>query len=457
MLYEILSLYPAYQASDEAALLNRLRQGKHANFAQSLRPKIHPALKAIMRKATALKPQDRYADTGALAEDLHRYLRGEALEAYQENIFERMQRWMKHNQQATLVIFVSLLLLSSAFIGGSLYQRQHAIKAAQVHEAQLYTFMNKVLKKGQALDHHLLKLEGLLSSLGTNAVDLLHYGSPHPEPALLNRTVGQNPPADFAPTPAYQSPVSFKTPVYKVVPQSISTELAQDLQKLRHLADQMRRTLVYSAVKREPALSFAAEKELIAEGKTPLVWTSIGLESGLMFTYPGTEYSADYDPRVRPWYTVAKGKYGTVWSDPYADSQGQGLLLSCSMPLYAHQDTQFLGVASVDLLLNNVAKQWLPLSVPGVQAVYLLNAEGKIVSEVQGKTPVKHKAVKRGETVDLRAFDNTELIAALKHDRGFIETPEALYIHTHIPTLDWHYVVVADPSQIFVDANVSAS
>jgi serine/threonine-protein kinase len=61
---------------------------------RALEPAINPALEAVVLKAMALKPADRYATPRALAEDVERWLADEPVSAWREPLVVRARRWL---------------------------------------------------------------------------------------------------------------------------------------------------------------------------------------------------------------------------------------------------------------------------------------------------------------------------------------------------------------------------
>jgi len=68
------------------------------------------ALRAIGEKAAASNTEERYQKVSELAEDLSRFLNGQPVSAYRENLLERGQRFYKRYQAAILLILIYLLM-----------------------------------------------------------------------------------------------------------------------------------------------------------------------------------------------------------------------------------------------------------------------------------------------------------------------------------------------------------
>lgn len=67
-------------------------------------------LEAIVAKACAEQREERYADAGALADDVIRYLDGAPLAAHRETAVERAVRWLARNRALVAVIVAYLVM-----------------------------------------------------------------------------------------------------------------------------------------------------------------------------------------------------------------------------------------------------------------------------------------------------------------------------------------------------------
>jgi hypothetical protein len=151
---------------------------------------------------------------------------------------------------------------------------------------------------------------------------------------------------------------------------------------------------------------FDAEKlkEEAFETGLPVTWIYLGLENGLFVNYPATgSLEADYDHRTRPWYKEAMLYDGAVWSSPYIDAFGFGVVISAAKRLYA-EDGSTLGVAGLDITFANTLKLMGQGSDKShaVLRRYLLDQDGDIILS----TNLREEQIKKAEgNADIVKFD----------------------------------------------------
>jgi len=76
-------------------------------------PKLSRAIEAICLKSMSTNPNDRYDNANLLGEDIVRFLDGQPVSAYPENVFEKANRWVGNNR---FVLYLILTYLVMRFI-----------------------------------------------------------------------------------------------------------------------------------------------------------------------------------------------------------------------------------------------------------------------------------------------------------------------------------------------------
>ena len=109
------------------------------NLHRTLKPWVPPSLRAICRKAMAVKPGDRYATAAALADDIDRYLADEPVAAWPDPWRVRLWRFAKRHRTAVAAAGVLLATTTVALAIGNVLvsqQRDRAVAAEREAVAQ---------------------------------------------------------------------------------------------------------------------------------------------------------------------------------------------------------------------------------------------------------------------------------------------------------------------------------
>jgi serine/threonine protein kinase/Tfp pilus assembly protein PilF len=101
---------------------------------------VHKALNAICLKALSHQKMDRYASAMDLANDVQRYLAGEPVSAWHENILIRTWRWAKRHQLAIKRMATAAMILAAAVITMSTIRRASELAAREQARAQVQSF-----------------------------------------------------------------------------------------------------------------------------------------------------------------------------------------------------------------------------------------------------------------------------------------------------------------------------
>ena len=133
-LYEMLTLRPAFDETDQAKLIRQVMNEEPAPL-RGLQPAVPRDLETIVLKAIARQPADRYQTAAELAEDLERFLEERPVRARRVSAVERLWRWCRRNKLvAALSASVLGLLVAVAVVASIGYVRTSAALRRESHQ-----------------------------------------------------------------------------------------------------------------------------------------------------------------------------------------------------------------------------------------------------------------------------------------------------------------------------------
>ncbi|MBM6549531.1 methyl-accepting chemotaxis protein [Marinomonas ostreistagni] len=106
--------------------------------------------------------------------------------------------------------------------------------------------------------------------------------------------------------------------------------------------------------------------------------TFLGLENGHMYRHDPSLNSADYDPRVRSWYTNVKASQQEYVTNPYISASTQKLSMTFVEPIYVQGE--FVGAIGGLVFLDDLLNRILELDVLGNGEIILLDQEGLLLA-----------------------------------------------------------------------------
>ncbi|MBT9547261.1 MAG: protein kinase [Candidatus Sericytochromatia bacterium] len=444
ILFELITLRPAFRAGNQIELLKKVLKVDIEPF-QHYFPKqrIPIELQSIVKKATALKTAGRYASVADLADDLRRYLHGEAVLARPDSSLEKLVRWIGKHGQTTLGIVMGVLILASFTVTWSLYRHEQAILKAQAHGKKMTAFFMQVAHRAQLIETQLTEFELLLTYLSSAAQQLYEFGNTRSEPfyTYADFLSPRTSPPDLSYANSYKAKISLDWPIVKLAPGVSQAEVLPILQKLSPLRQTFRTLALQSHSQAAATLAPAAAHSLVMQKGVPLIWAYVGLEQGISINYPGNaDFSPDYDARKRPWYTRSLQQKGAHWQTPYLDAGGTGWVLPCTQPIHDSKG-HLIGVAGVEMTLEYIKQHLLEIAaLPGHLNSYLINEKGQIVSSSR-------------DTKQAGKFSQPEILTQLlKKKSGYLEDSRhkggRVWAFFPILSLGWIYVVEAETSKL---------
>lgn len=108
-----------------------------------------------------------------------------------------------------------------------------------------------------------------------------------------------------------------------------------------------------------------------------LVSVYVATDSGIQRYYPWNDRAPKgFDPRTRPWFAAAKESDRPVWTGPYVDASGHGLILTCSKSVKTRFGTW---VVASDVTVDQLSK-YTNLTLGGKGYALLMDDKGTTIS-----------------------------------------------------------------------------
>jgi serine/threonine protein kinase len=131
------------QASGGRDLLSAITS-RPTPSAREVDSSVDNALSAICAKAMAWKRYARYQSATALAEDVQRWMAGEPVSAHQEQVYQRVTRWIQHHHFWSQIIAALLIVSIVALATLAAASRQSRIAARQVLFDELDAYAHEI-------------------------------------------------------------------------------------------------------------------------------------------------------------------------------------------------------------------------------------------------------------------------------------------------------------------------
>ena len=135
ILYELLGLERALQGKTSYLVLLKAANADKPPLQHAFGRPIPRELRAIVARATAPRPDDRYPSVEAMADDVRRFLRDEAVLAAPDSLRQRVGRWVARHRQTTIALMgllvSALLFVSLLAVVGGIVASEMAERAAQ--------------------------------------------------------------------------------------------------------------------------------------------------------------------------------------------------------------------------------------------------------------------------------------------------------------------------------------
>jgi methyl-accepting chemotaxis protein len=233
---------------------------------------------------------------------------------------------------------------------------------------------------------------------------------------------------------------NIKTQVHSLVTKSVE-EIVSGIGSTVNAELNSRKALAtYATSMAEKNLTLAEIETVISQPivKDTFILAGFGFESDGSFVGndPNWNPGASWDPRSRPWYKDTKQANGIVITAPYADSVSNEILVSIATPVM--QNNQFKGAIFFDVSLSGLAELANKVSLLDAGYIFLVSADGTIISHPNAKLNGKPMSSFLGNT------------SISDQPQSFIADGKDLEVSfDKIDGQDWYVGVVIDESIAF--------
>jgi serine/threonine-protein kinase len=464
ILFELCTLRKAVPGADPLSVWKNAAEGVKVPLVHiSSRDAVPRELRAIIEKATAFRREDRYTTVKHLADDVRRYLRGDAVLALPDTAPQKALRAMARRRGMTALAAALIVLASvGASLTWALYQRgaaaslrevaaverEAAVRQVQGEKEKESRFMMAVVRQSQEVNARLLSLEKAVHGLAQAAAQSLSAGAPAASPPSFAEDFadGGRAAASLVDSTLHHGKVSFKEPAWALASDADRAAVLPKLQRLASIDAAFRQSCLPKDGGGAPGLGGQ-----ILENEGAILWCYIGLAEGAVAFYPGTpEVPEGFDPRTRPWYSLSANKRGAAWGNPYIDKIRGELVLPCSASFY-DPEGRFLGVAGVSITFDSIVDKLLRSGggaafAHPVEEAFLLDEKARIVLRSRDARKIQKGVLH--DAASLEAFHLPVVVADVLEKRsGYREVSSSsgsvLVAYNRMSVLGWYYVVTA--------------
>lgn len=179
--------------------------------------------------------------------------------------------------------------------------------------------------------------------------------------------------------------------------------------------------------------------------------TFFGDEQGVMTYQDPALNSANFDPRVRPWYKDAKAAGGTAITAPYISASLKKQVVTIAEPVMV--SGQLFGVAAANLTIEQLTDAILKLKLPGNGYGIMVHKNGLIISHPD-KTLNEKKITEVDNQFTVSWLAQTVNAAQLSEYE--LQGTTKLVYATNVPGTDWSLIFIMDKQEIMAQATTLA-
>ena len=186
----------------------------------------------------------------------------------------------------------------------------------------------------------------------------------------------------------------------------------------------------------------------------------IGSSSGIIRVYPWTDTLPDtYDPRLRPWFTLAQQNGNLSWTNPYVDSSSKTLMMTCAIPVRT-EGKNFDWVIGLDVKVQTINEIINSTDTGGEGYAFLIDQNGDIIvrpglssEDVRWDESYSSENLLKSDNADLRSVAEDMIAGKTGVRRVSFAEGERIIAYAPISSTQWSIGIVRPVSSVLAPVN----
>ncbi|ABI40113.1 methyl-accepting chemotaxis sensory transducer [Shewanella sp. MR-4] len=179
--------------------------------------------------------------------------------------------------------------------------------------------------------------------------------------------------------------------------------------------------------------------------------TYFGDEQGNMYRQDPALNTANYDPRVRPWYMDAKAANAMVMTAPYVSATLKKQVVTIAEPVMV--SGSLFGVAAANLTIDQLTDAVQRLKVPGKGYTLMVDKTGLIISHPNNQ--LNNQQLNKIDSNFTPSWLSQRANANTLEERELDGETQLIYVAA-VPSTDWELIFVMNKEEIMSQATTLA-
>ena len=165
LLYELVTLHPPFQDAPAPEILEYLRNGIEPTIEHRFGGTIDPDMRAIIQKALAPAPENRYESVSAMAEDIRRFLHSDEVSVRRISISKRFAKMIRAHHRKMFFWFLSLICLVGALFAYNIFNDVRLARISYLDDHVLGKALSACRKTAHQFNLQAEKFNDMLESI----------------------------------------------------------------------------------------------------------------------------------------------------------------------------------------------------------------------------------------------------------------------------------------------------